>query len=269
MVVMTKQTSVLMCRADFFNISYEINPWMKTANPVKPELAQRQWQELYDVYTNQLGWQVKLVEPVDGLPDMVFTANAGLVIDNRVALANFRHKDRQPESDYFKRWFESETYEQILQPEYNFEGEGDALVWNDYILAGYPWRSSQLSQPELGRFFKREIVGLQLTDARFYHLDTCLTPIDPTTLAIYTPAFTDESVAKLRRLVENLVETDQADAMAYGLNAISDGTNIVIPAAATGLIASYQKLGFKCWPVPISEFQKSGGGIKCLTLKLS
>ena len=266
---MSTKTTVLMCRPDYFDIQYEINPWMKTSNPVEPQLATKQWQGLYNLYSQRLGWQVELIEPVAGLPDMVFTANGGLVIDKQVALPNFRHVDRQPETELFSSWFKSHGYVNHFSPRYNFEGEGDALVWGDYILAGYPWRSSQLSHLELAKRFKREVISLQLADARFYHLDTCLTPVDEDTIAVYPAAFTAEALTKIKTLAKRVIEASQADAAVYGLNAIADDRNIIISDKASGLIDSYQQLGFKCWPVAVSEFQKSGGGIKCLTLKLS
>ena len=241
---------------------------MQTSNRVNQQLAQQQWHDLYQIYHQQLGWQVELIEPVAGLPDMVFTANGGLVIEGLVALPNFRHCDRQPETEHFSSWFEGHGYQQQLQPRYNFEGEGDALVWGDYVLGGYPWRSSQLAHHELADYFKREVVGLQLTDARFYHLDTCLTPINQNTIAIYPAAFTPEAIAKLKKLTKKLIMADRADALAYGLNSICDGQNIVIPDRAKGLIEQYTRLGLTCWPSAISEFKKSGGGIKCLTLQL-
>lgn len=259
---------ILMCSPDFFDIEYEINPWMSTDNQVDAKLAKRQWQELYHTYTEKLGWEVDLVTPVKNLPDMVFTANGALVIDGKVALPTFRAPDRQPETGHFKKWFEDNGYKDFLQPKYDFEGEGDALVWNDTVFTGYPWRSDKASENELKAFFGKRVVGLQLSDARFYHLDTALTIVDQETVAIYPPLFTDESRKTLHELVPHVIEASKADAYAYGLNAMSDGNNIVLSDRATGLIAQYQKRGMSVYPVPISEFQKSGGGVKCLTLEL-
>ena len=268
LVDMSATVSVLMSAPDYFEVCYQINPWMDTANQVDRQLAKKQWQDLYQIYQEQLGWQVSLIEPVEGLPDMVFTANGGLVVDGRVALPNFRHYDRQAETEHFAKWFRDHDYQEVLLPRYNFEGEGDALIWQEYILAGYPWRSTQLAHQELANHFQREVISLQLIDARFYHLDTCLTPIDQDTIAIYPAAFSSESIAKLKKLVKRLIMVEPDDALAYGLNAICQGKEIVIPDQAKGLIAEYTKLGFNCWPTAISEFQKSGGGIKCLTLQL-
>ena len=259
---------ILMCPPTHFNISYEINPWMKLDNQVNSDLAHKQWQKLHDIYTKKLGWQVDLIKAEPKLPDMVFTANGGLVVGQKALVANFRHPDRQAETAFFKAWFESNGYPGVVQTAYNFEGEGDGLLWNDYILVGYPWRSDQSAHREIATHFQKEVISLQLTDARFYHLDTCLTSIDRQTIAIYEPAFSAESLKLLQRLVPRIIKASQADAVAYGLNACCDGQNIVIPNEAQALIESYQKMGFNVLPTPISEFKKSGGGVKCLTLEL-
>ena len=259
---------LLMCRPDFFDIEYEINPWMDTDNQVDRDLAKQQWEQLYQLYTETLGWEVSLVDPVDGLPDMVFTANGGLVIDGKVALPTFRQPERIPETAHFKAWFDGAGFSEVLTPKHDFEGEGDALLWNDTLFIGYPWRSDQAVQNELSEFFNVKVIGMQLNDARFYHLDTCFAPIDNQTVAIWPPAFSDESVQNLKEIVPNVVEASEADAMAYGLNSVSDGQTVVLSEAAVGLVEEYEALGKRVYTAPISEFQKSGGGVKCLTLDI-
>lgn len=257
-----------MCKPDYFDIEYEINPWMDTENQVDPKLAKKQWQELYNTYTQKLGWDVELITPVKNLPDMVFTANGALVIDGKVALPTFRAPDRQPETARFKKWFEANKYKDFLETKYDFEGEGDALVWNDTIFAGYPWRSDKAAAQELKQFFGKKVIPLQLTSAHFYHLDTALTIVDHETVALYPPLFTPDSLKAIKETVPHVIEAAKSDAYAYGLNAMSDGHNIVLSDRATGLINEYKKRGMQVYPVPISEFQKSGGGVKCLTLEL-
>lgn len=260
--------TILMCSPKYFDIEYEINPWMHTNNQVDTKLAKKQWDQLYNIYTTGLGWDVELVDPVKNLPDMVFTANGALVIGSKVALPTFRAPDRQPETEYFKKWFESKGYKEFLTPKYDFEGEGDALLWNDIIFMGYPWRSDKAAEGEVAAFFNKKVVSLQLANASFYHLDTALTIVDKETVALYPPLFTDESLKTIKEIVPNVIETGKADAYAYGLNAMSDGHNIVLSDGATGLIERYKKRGMQVYPVPISEYQKSGGGVKCLTLEL-
>ncbi|HLB66485.1 MAG TPA: arginine deiminase-related protein [Candidatus Saccharimonadales bacterium] len=260
--------SVLMCEPKYFDIEYEINPWMSKGNQVDTHLAQVQWHRLYQIYTQQLGWRVKLLEPQPHIPDLVFTANGGLVIDGKAALPTFRHPVRQPETVADEAWFKANDYTEILKPSNDFEGEGDALVWNDTIFGGYPWRSDQRSHQEIGEFFGKKVISLQLADARFYHLDTCLTIVDSETVALWPKAFTAEALKLVHDTVPNVIEASDKDALVYGLNAMSDSKNIVIPEGANGLIKIYKDRGMNVFPTPISEFQKSGGGVKCLTLEL-
>jgi N-dimethylarginine dimethylaminohydrolase len=259
--------TVLMCRPDFYDIEYEINPWMHLDHQVNPARARQQWEALHRIYVEKLGWKVHLIEPIEHLPDMVFTANGGLVIDGSVALPRFRQPERQGETEHFEAWFRALDMGSFL-PKHDFEGEGDALVWRDIIFAGYPWRSDRPAHREIGDFFGRRVVPLQLTDARFYHLDTALTIVDDDTVALYPKAFTEESVASVKQIVPRVIEATERDAMAYGLNAMSDGRAIVISSGALDLHEIYRAKGMDVHPTPISEFQKSGGGVKCLTLEL-
>jgi N-dimethylarginine dimethylaminohydrolase len=260
--------TILMCPPEHFDIEYEINPWMRLDNRVRPEVARNEWQKLHDIYSQRLGWEVLLLEPVEHLPDMVFTANGALVIDGKVALPRFRHPERQGETPYFEVWFRAQAFEAMFTPVHDFEGEGDALLWNDIVFAGFPWRSDKRAHAELREFFGRRVVSLQLTDARFYHLDTAFTIVDQETVALYPKAFTPESLRTVRELVPSVIEATDADAMAYGLNAVSDGRSIVLSDRAADLIATYRRRGMDVHPTPIGEFQKSGGGAKCLSLEL-
>jgi N-dimethylarginine dimethylaminohydrolase len=259
---------ILMCAPTYFDIEYEINPWMHTDNQASQQEAQAQWQALYDIYAKQLQWDVRLIEPAPGLPDMVFTANGGMVLNDKVVLPNFRQADRQGETEKFKQWFASNGYTDSYMPKYNFEGEGDAFAWHDYLFIGYPWRTDKAAHQEVADFLGLQPVGLQLADARFYHLDTALTIIGGDTVAIYPKAFTEASLKMLRELVPDLIEASDDDAVAYGLNAMSDGQSIVLSDRATNLINLYKERGLQVFPTPIDEFQKSGGGVKCLTLEL-
>ncbi|MCX6727417.1 MAG: arginine deiminase-related protein [Candidatus Saccharibacteria bacterium] len=257
-----------MCAPKFFDIEYEINPWMDTNNPVQPDKAAKQWQKLYAIYSEQLGWDVQLIDPVEHLPDMVFTANGALLYKGKVALPLFRQPDRQPETPKFETWFREAGYTELFLPKYDFEGEGDALIWNDILFAGYPWRTDKPAHAEVADFLGIKTISLQLIDPRFYHLDTALTIVSSDTVALYPKAFSEESLKQVRAIVPHVIEATDADAVAYGLNAMSDGTNIVIPENAHDLIAAYKANGMNVITCPISEFQKSGGGVKCLTLEL-
>jgi N-dimethylarginine dimethylaminohydrolase len=207
--------TILMCPPEHFDIEYEINPCMHVDNQVLPEVARQQWQH------------------------MVFTANGALVIEGRVALPRFRHPERQGEAPYFEAWFHAQGFATLFTPVHDFEGEGDALLWNDIVFAGFPWCS-----------------------------DKTFTVVDPETVALYPKAFIAESLQAVRAVVPSVIEATDDDAMAYGLNTVSDGHSIVISDRATNLIDAYWQRGMHVYPAPIGEFQKSGGGAKCLSLEV-
>jgi N-dimethylarginine dimethylaminohydrolase len=259
-----------MCAPDYFDVTYEINAWMTLDNPVNVDLAKQQWAQLYETYTQKLGWDVQLIQPVEGLPDMVFTANGGLVIGGKTALPTFRHPARQGETPIFRQWFSENGLNDQFLPLNDFEGEGDALVWNNILFVGYPWRSDKAAHAEVQSYFGDlvEVVPLQLAMSHFYHLDTALTIVNNDTVALFPGAFTKEALETIRQRVPNVILASREDANAYGLNAMSNGECIVLSDRATGLIDQYNAKGMTVFPVPISEFQKSGGGVKCLTLEL-
>jgi len=265
---MAKTKTVLMCPPTYFDIEYEINQWMDTSNPVDHQKAAKQWRQLHQIYTEQLGWDVQIMDPAKGLPDMVFTANGGLVLEDRVVLANFRYPQSQPETAEFRKWFEEAGYKDIFLPKHLFEGEGDAFVWHDRLFAGYPFRSEVKAHHEVAEFLGLKPISLEQIDPRFYHLDTALTFINDDTAAIYPKVFSDKTLKTLRGLIPNIIEATEEDALVYGLNAITDGQSIVLSDHPRGLMAEYAKRGMQVYNVPMSEFQKSGGGVKCLTLDL-
>lgn len=257
-----------MCPPTYFDIEYEINEWMDMSNPVDHAKAQRQWQNLYDVYIQKLGWNVELIEPVNGLHDMVFTANGGLVHGKKVVLPRFRYPERQPETEHFRKWFQAAGFSSLYTPKYNFEGAGDAFVWQDILFAGYPFRGDERAHQEVADFLGLKAVSLEQINPRFYHLDTALTILGDDTVAIYPKAFSQKSLKTLRKLVPNIIEATDEDALTYGLNAMHDGQNIILSDHPKDLIKRYTELGLNIYTAEMSEFQKSGGGVKCLTLEL-
>src|SRR6188474_715732 len=167
----------LMCRPEHFTVSYTINPWMEPANPTDTALAVRQWQALYDTYI-ALGHDVHLIDPIEGLPDMVYTANGGFIIGGVAYGAKFRFQERVPEGPAFMEWFRDNGFDVVDPVEVN-EGEGDFLLVGDTILAGTGFRSTGDSHRELREVFGKEVVSLTLVDPRFYHLDTAISVLDP------------------------------------------------------------------------------------------
>lgn len=250
----------------FFTVSYAINPWMDTSTPVDTDLAVRQWETLLATY-RALGHTVELVEPVAGLPDMVYAANGGLIVDGKAVVARFAYPQRAGEAVAWAEWMSSQGFEPGYTRHTN-EGQGDLLVVGSKILAGYGFRTDERAHAEVAEITGLPVTSLELVDPRFYHLDTALAVLDDTTIAYYPPAFSDDARARLRALFPDTIEVATADAYVLGLNVVSDGRHVVIPATATGFAAQLACVGFEPVAVDLSELLKGGGSVKCCTLEV-
>ncbi len=262
--------SVLMCRPEYFTVVYRINPWMNPAQPTDTGRALAQWQVLYDTYVG-LGYDVQLIEPIAGLPDMVYAANGGFVIDGIAYGARFTHPERQAEGPAYMRWFREAGLDVRVPAEIN-EGEGDFLLVGDAILAGTGFRSDSRSHEELAAIFGREVVTLRLVNPSFYHLDTAVAVLDDTPgrehIAYLPSAFDEASVAVLQARFPDAVIVNEADAAVLGLNSFSDGYNVVIASRARDFERQLLDHGYHPIGVDLSELLLGGGGVKCATLEL-
>lgn len=265
----------LMCRPEHFTVSYTINPWMEPANPTDTAKAVEQWQSLYDTYL-RLGHEVELIDPIAGLPDMVYTANGGFIIDNVAYGAKFRYDERVPEGPAFMDWFRDNGYD-VREPVEVNEGEGDFLLVGDVILAGTGFRSTDDSHRELREVFGREVVSLTLVDPRFYHLDTAIAVLDPVqgsggvdhaNIAYLPHAFDEDSQRVLAERYPDAIQVSDEDGAVFGLNSASDGLNVIISPRATGFERQLRERGYNPVLVDLSELLLGGGGIKCCTLEL-
>lgn len=264
--------TVLMCRPAHFTVSYRINPWMHPEEPTDTSLAVRQWEELYRIY-ERLGFDVELIDPVPGLPDMVYAANGGFTLDGIAYGARFQYDERGPEGPAYMDWFRSHGFE-VVEPVSVNEGEGDFLLVGERILAGTGFRSDAASHDELRRIFGREVVTLKLIDPAFYHLDTAIAVLDTVSnsgagnIAYLPKAFDDASLAIIHDLYPDAVTVNDEDAAVLGLNSFSDGKNVVIASRAVGFEASLRERGYTPIGVDLSELLLGGGGVKCCTLEL-
>jgi N-dimethylarginine dimethylaminohydrolase len=261
-----------MCRPEYFTVSYSINPWMHPKDPTDTARAVAQWQALYDAYL-ELGHEVQLIDQVDGLPDMVYTANGGVVIGGVAYGPRFAFPERAPEGELFMDWFRTNGFE-VAEPLAVNEGEGDFMLAGSTILAGMGFRSSPESHAEASRVFDREVLSLKLVDPRFYHLDTALAVLDPATdaadatIAYFPGAFDEPSRALLAERYPDALHIDEDDASVLGLNSISDGHNVVISPRAVGFEKQLRERGYNPITIDLSELLRGGGGIKCCTLEL-
>jgi N-dimethylarginine dimethylaminohydrolase len=262
-----QRRTYLMCRPDYFTVQYSINPWMASGEPVDRARAVRQWQALHDTYTG-LGHPVQVIDGQPGLPDMVFAANGATVIGGIVLGARFRHPERAAEGPAYLDWFRRQGYTSVHEPQRINEGEGDIVHAGGVIRAGYGFRTDQSVKHDLHELFGLPVISLRLVDPRFYHLDTALCVLDADTAAYYPAAFDDAGQAALAGQFAELIEASDDDAAVLGLNAVSDGRHVVLPAEATTLARQLADRGFEPVRVDMSEFRKAGGGPKCCTLEL-
>ncbi|MFI7406704.1 dimethylargininase [Streptomyces sp. NPDC049541] len=259
---------LLMCRPLHFDVTYSINPWMNPDKPTDAQTALLQWEQLRELYVS-LGHTVELVEPVEGLPDMVFAANGATVVDGKVLGARFRHRERTAEGPAYLDWFARNGFQELLWPEHINEGEGDYLRVGRRMLAGTGFRTDPRSHAEAQEFFGIPVTGLTLVNPKFYHLDTALSVLSPDEVMYYPAAFSAGSQAVLHEMFPDAVLASDQDAAVFGLNAFSDGLNVLLPQAATGLVAQLKERGFNPIGVSLGELLKAGGSVKCCTLALS
>ncbi len=257
----------LMCPPAHFAVNYAINPWMNPDWPVDAARAMTQWDQLRAAFL-RLGHQVHVIDPVPGLPDMVFAANGATVIDGKVLGSRFLHPQRAAEATVYLDWFRRAGYRVVRVPQSVNEGEGDIVYAGPVVVAGYGFRTEQAAREEIGELFGRPVLSLRLVDPRYYHLDTALCVLDSDTAAYYPAAFDDAGRAALASQFAELIEAKDEDAEVLGLNAISDGRHVVLPVQARGLADQIAARGFEPVPVDMSEFSKAGGGPKCCTLEL-
>ncbi len=263
--------SLFMCPPKYYGIEYEINPWMSIQRQADRNLARRQWEELYHFLTDELRIQVELIEPVEGLPDMVFTANAGLALNGRFISSNFRNAERQGESRYYEEWFAKKGYTVVSLPRGQFfEGEGDLLFAGDADLyAGYLIRSDVRSHAAVADLLNLRVISLELTDKRFYHLDTCFCPLSAESVIYYPAAFDPYARQVIESNFSDRIELTEEEALQFVANAIVIDKHYIQPRGGEkNLRAALEARGYKVHEFEMSEFLKAGGATKCLVLKL-
>lgn len=262
-----------MCAPDHYDVDYVINPWMEgNIHKSSRDRAVEQWQKLHHVLKDHA--IVDLVTPQKGWPDMVFSANAGLVLGKNVVLSRFLHKERQGEEPYFKKWFEENGYTVYELPkDLPFEGAGDALLDREgrWLWAGYGFRSELDSHPYLAKWLNIEVLSLRLIDERFYHLDTCFCPLANGYLLYYPGAFDSYSnrLIEMRVAPEKRIAIEEADAVNFACNTVNVENIVVMNKASDSLKTRLAQVGFQVIETPLTEFLKAGGAAKCLTLRVT
>jgi N-dimethylarginine dimethylaminohydrolase len=259
-----------MCPPEYFGIEYEINPWMSRGRQADPAAARRQWESLYDLLRGKLGLSVSLLAPEKGMPDLVFTANAGLVHGGVFIPSNFRYPERRVESPVFRRWFEREGYDiRDLPQGLYFEGEGDVLAVGADLFAGYRNRSDIRTHARIGELLDARVLSLELTDPRFYHLDTCFCPLANDSVVYYPPAFDPYGTKVIGAHVRRTVVVSGDEALRFACNAVVVERSVVLNTGCGDLKSILLGMGYEVWETDLSEFIKAGGAAKCLLLFLT
>lgn len=259
-----------MCSPEHFAVEYAINPWMDLATPVDADLAVKQWDRLRETLVG-LGHDVHLLTPEAGLPDMVFAANGAFVVDGTVYGARFKHEQRAAEAAAHRAFYEAQGWHFIAPSETN-EGEGDFAYLPEahggLVLAGHGFRTELAAHAEAQEALGRPVISLRLVDPRFYHLDVALASIDDGNVVYYPGAFSAASQKVLAQLFPDAVVADDEDALAFGLNLVSDGLNVVLNSDATRLAGKLKAAGYHPVPVELAELKKGGGSVKCCIAEL-
>ena len=259
---------LLLCPPDYYGIEYEINPWMDRTHNANPVLARAQWQKLHDTLQS-LGCQIELIAPQQKLPDLVFTANAGLVVGQKFIRSNFRFSERRGEEAHFEKWFADHEYKIVRLPDgLFFEGEGDALFCGETLFCGYRFRSDIRSHQIIGETLECLAISVELADDRFYHLDTCFCPLPDGGAIWYPGAFDVYGRRAIRHHLNGLIAVAPEEALHFACNAVVLAKEVVLPEDCPKLCAALAKRGYRPHALPMTEFLKAGGACKCLTLLL-
>ncbi|WP_422750906.1 dimethylargininase [Micromonospora sp. WMMD1219] len=266
----SRKRTYLMCSPEHFTVEYAINPWMDVTTPVDADLAVKQWDRLRETLVG-LGHEVHLLTPEAGLPDMVYAANGAFVVGGTVYGARFKHEQRSAEAAAHRAFYEQHGWRFIAPSETN-EGEGDFAYLPEahggLVLAGYGFRTEPAAHAEAQEALGRPVVSLHLVDPRFYHLDVALASIDDENIVYYPGAFSAASQKVLAQLFPDGIVADDEDALAFGLNLVSDGLNVVLNNEATRLAGKLKAAGYHPVPVELAELKKGGGSVKCCIAEL-
>jgi N-dimethylarginine dimethylaminohydrolase len=240
---------------------------MSRSHASDDEAARKQWLGLKSLLES-LGAEIRLLTPQPGLPDLVFTANAGLVFHDRVYLSRFRYPERQRETPVDAEWFAANGFQPREVTPGDFEGAGDALFVGETLVAGYLVRSDAGVHQWLGAQLGCPVLPVQLVNTRFYHLDTCFCPLNESTALWYPPAFDEYGQKAIQACVPHLIEVREDEAARFACNAVVIGRHVALNSGCSHLESQLKAIGYTAHATPLDEFIKGGGSAKCLTLRL-
>ncbi len=262
------QKSLLICPPDHFDVIYEINAWMSVDQKPEQAVAREQWHQ-YENVLAMLDFDLYYLRPEPGVPDLVFTANHGLIRGNKVVLATMKHPERQLEAPFYSKWFEDAGLETYTPKSGFYEGEGDSFIIGDTLYYGYGFRSEKSVAEEIKDFLGlSKIIYVKLTDPYFYHFDTCFAPLGQDLAMLYESAIEPESLAEIKKNLE-VISVSKEEAHRFCCNAVVGGKDVVMPEGCFKVYLELANRGFNPYQVQLNQYLKAGGAAKCLCLKLS
>ena len=272
----------LMCRPRHFAVSYRINPWMDPdawadSGEALRLAAEREWSAYHRVLKAN-GAVIGFVPPEPKLPDLVFTANAAVVLDRQVLLARFRHPERRREEPHFAAAFRALQARGLvdsvaeLPKGLSLEGAGDC-IWDPkrgLFWMGSGPRSDIGAAKAVEDHFGVRCIALELVNPSYYHLDTAFCALPSGDVVYYPGAFTPAGLALIRVEVApaRRIEIGGGDAAKLAGNAVCFGRTLILSSCSTALGARLKKRGYTVIATPLPAFLRSGGSACCLTLRL-
>ena len=258
----------LMCPPEHFGVLYEINPWMSREIAVDADRAHAQWEGLVQLLRDA-GAEIEVIEPHDGWPDMVFTANAGIVNGRQFVPAHFRNPERQGETPIFTSWFDEREYRiDRLPTDLAHEGAGEALPFGDVLVSSYRFRTDAASHALVSQLTGAPVRSIELVDERYYHLDITFCPLDDRHALVVPDAWDAYGQKVMQALVPEPLVLEPEEAEVFAANSVVIGRNVIMPSCSARVGRQLEAWGFDVAVADVSEFLKAGGGVRCLTLAL-
>jgi N-dimethylarginine dimethylaminohydrolase len=265
-------TRFLVCPPTHYAVTYDINPWMTRNVGYSAPDAQRQWERLMETFSVAANVQLVTMEPGEHVPDLVFTANAGLICGNLAVLSSFRHPERRREQSHYRTHLAKAGFATTYLQQTYFEGAGDAIFdrVRPILYAGYGWRSERNATLQLQELVGCRVMPLLLVDERFYHLDMALCSLSSGHVIVYMDALSPHAQTQLRRTIDPgyLIEIGIDDALSFACNSVELDDAIVMHACTRSLRERLNHAGYRVFQTELDEFHKAGGSVKSLTLKL-
>jgi N-dimethylarginine dimethylaminohydrolase len=276
--------NVLTCEPKYFRIVDVKNPYMeKNVGLSNTKEAIKQWNAIKNIYKKWVEEGIldeySELEPVEGLEDMVFTANHGIpwVLKNGEKIfvpSNMKYESRKKEIPYAIKFFESKGYRIAKISEGKiFEGNGDLIAHptKRLVYVGYGQRTSMDSLEEIAQLLETPVIPLKLINPHFYHLDTCFHPLNVKTVMICPEAFDFESFQLIKKIFPKVIRiSTEENKTFFALNSVTFHRQFkkvaMIHYGSTNAYRLLLEEAYHVEEVDTSEFIKSGGSIFCMKL---